>query len=267
MNKMPVALQVYSVREEAEADFPGTMARVREMGYDGVELAGTYGRTAVECKKILGDLGLELVSAHVPLDLLEQDAVLADYAAAGLKYIAIPWMEAPKNAGELAAAVERIRAIAMRCREKGMTLLYHNHDFEFGKIDGACILDTYYREVPPELLQTELDTCWVKVGGEDPASFVRRYAGRAPVVHLKDFAGEKTANMYALIGTDKANGGHTDAFEFRPLGCGRQDVPELLKAAGEAGARWLVVEQDEPSMGKSPLECAQLSVNYLKTIL
>ena len=85
MKERLIALQVYSVRDAAEADFAGTMRQVKEMGYDGVELAGTYGMTAVEAKKILDEIGLELVSAHVPMDQLEDDAVLDDYAAAGLK--------------------------------------------------------------------------------------------------------------------------------------------------------------------------------------
>lgn len=267
MVKFPIALQVYSVRDQAETDFPGTMAKVKEMGYDGVELAGTYGRTAVECKKILDDLGLALVCAHVPLEQLEQDAVLDDYAATGMGYIAIPWMEAPKDEAALAGVLARIEKIARRCKDRGMILLYHNHDFEFRKLGGRYILDAYYEALPVDLLQTEQDTCWVNVGGEDPAGFLRKYAGRCPIVHLKDFSGVKSENMYALIGTDKAKEAHDGAFEFRPVGYGRQDVPALLRAAEEAGASWLVVEQDAPSMDRTSMECAKMSVAYLKTII
>ena len=203
MKKWPIAIQVYSIREDAERDFIGAMKQIKEMGYDGVELAGTYGKTAVQRRQELDAIGLELVSAHVPIEQLEDDAVLDDYAATGMKYIAIPWFPAPGDQQELEAVIQRFRAIAQRVRQRGMQLLYHNHDFEFNKIGGAYILDTYYREIPAELLQTELDVCWVNVGGEKPAPFVRKYAGRAPVVHLKDFAGEKTENMYGLIGTEE----------------------------------------------------------------
>ena len=89
---LPIALQVYSVRDFAEKDFRGTMEKIKAMGYDGVETAGLYGRTAVEVKAILDEVGLEFMSAHVPVSDLQQDAVLDDYGAAGLKYIAIPWM-------------------------------------------------------------------------------------------------------------------------------------------------------------------------------
>ena len=264
MKKWPIALQVYSVRDAAEADFAGTMRQLKAMGYDGVELAGTYGMTAVECKKILDQVGLELVSAHVNIDLLEDDAVLEDYAATGIKFVAIPWLVGPKDAAELEAVIARIAKIGERVKAKGMQLLYHNHDFEFEKIDGAYILDTYYSRIPADFLQTELDTCWVNVGGENPADFVRKYAGRAPIVHLKDFAGSKSENMYALIGTDTAKEDSAGKFEFCPVGYGRQDIPAILQAAEDAGAGWVVVEQDSPSMEKTPLECAKMSIEYLK---
>lgn len=267
MKQWPIALQVFSVREDAERDFAGTMRKVKAMGYDGVELAGTYGKTAVELKAILDEIGLTLVSAHVGPDLLEQDEVLADYAAAGLQYIAVPWYPEPKTAEELSVAIARIRRIGERCRERGMQLLYHNHDFEFNKLDGQYILDAYYAGIPADLLQTELDMCWVNVGGAEPAAYLRKYTGRAPIVHLKDFTGSKTTGMYDLIDSDVTAEAPTAAFEFRPVGYGRQEVPVLVQAAEDAGCGWLIVEQDMPSMGRTPLECAEMSIRYLRSFL
>ena len=269
MKKWPIALQVYTVRDVAEQDFIGTMRKVKEMGYDGVELAGTYGMTVVEIKKILDEVGLELVSAHAGFDVIEDDAALADYAATGIKYMAIPWYTGPKNEEELAATIERMRAAGERCKAKGIQMLYHNHDFEFEKINGEYILDTYYAQIPADLLQTELDVCWVNVGGEKPAAYIRKYAGRTPVVHLKDFAGQKAENMYGLIGEGGSEKKEDPSakFEFRPVGYGNQDVPSIVAAAEDAGAQWFVVEQDDPSMGRSRLECAEMSIRYLKSFL
>ena len=268
MKKWPIALQVYSVRDAATEDFEGTMRAVKEMGYDGVELAGLYGlESAVACKKVLDEVGLELVSAHVGFDALEDDAQLDDYAATGVKFVAIPWMVAPKNEEELNAAIARIRNCGERCKARGIQMLYHNHDFEFEKINGKYILDTYYAEIPADLLQTELDTCWVNVGGENPSDYVRKYTGRAPIVHLKDFTGSKSENMYALIGTDTAKEDSAGKFEFRPVGYGKQDFPSILAAAEDAGAGWVVVEQDSPALDKTPLECAKMSIDYLKSIM
>ena len=268
MKKWPIALQVYSVRDAATEDFEGTMRAVKEMGYDGVELAGLYGlESAVACKKVLDKVGLELVSAHVGFDALEDDAQLDDYAATGVKFVAIPWMVAPKNEEELNAAIARIRNCGERCKARGIQMLYHNHDFEFEKINDKYILDTYYAEIPADLLQTELDTCWVNVGGENPSDYVRKYTGRAPIVHLKDFTGSKSENMYALIGTDTAKEDSAGKFEFRPAGYGKQDFPSILAAAEDAGAGWVVVEQDSPALDKTPLECAKMSIDYLKSIM
>ena len=152
-------------------------------------------------------------------------------------------------------------------KELGMTLLYHNHDFEFDKVDGKYALDILYDTVPADILQTELDTCWVKVGGEDPASYITKYSGRTPVVHLKDYVGGKSDNMYELIGIE-SDGKAPDAkaFEFRPVGYGCQKFEGIFEAAKNSGAKWVIVEQDSPSMGLSPLECAKKSIDYVKTI-
>ncbi len=267
MKQWPIAIQVYSVRDQAEQDFAGTMRALKEMGYDGVELAGTYGMNAVEVKAILDEIGLELVSAHVGSNLLEQEEILADYAATGMKYIVLPCFPAPKDEKELENAVAKIRGIAERCRAHGMQLLYHNHDFELETVGGRCILDAYYEDIPADLLQTELDMCWVNVGGKEPAAYLRKYTGRAPVVHLKDFTGSKSANMDGLIDSEDGQAGASTTFEFRPVGYGRQEVPELVKAAENAGSHWLIVEQDEPAMGFSRMRCAEMSVRYLRSFL
>ena len=145
-----------------------------------------------------------------------------------------------------------------------MQLLYHNHDFEFEKVNGKYVLESFYDEISEDLLQTELDTCWVNVGGEKPDDYVRKYTGRAPIVHLKDFTGNKSENMYALIGTNVKKEDDEGIFELRPVGYGCQDIPAIVKAAEEAGTAWLVVEQDRTSLGKDAMECAEMSINYLK---
>lgn len=267
MRKLPVAIQLFSVRNEAEKDFRGTMAAIKEMGYDGVELAGLYGKTPAEIKAILDEMGLQLVSAHVPVADLVQDEMLDAYASMGLKFIVIPWMSLVPEEAAVNEAIETIRGIAVRVRERGMQLLYHNHDFEFAKVNGAYILDTFYASVSPELLQTEIDTCWANVGGENPAAFLRKYTGRSPIVHLKDFVGQKTENMYALIGNSAQKEEATQAFDFRPVGYGVQDIPAIVDAAVEIGAKWLVVEQDRPALDKTALECAKMSIDYLNTVL
>ncbi len=271
MKKFPVALQVYSVRDDMEKDFRGTLARVKALGYDGVEFAGLYGNAPADIKAWCQELELVPISAHVPfVDMMNDPELLADYAAIGCKYVAIPYLteEYRPGAEKFEEVIAGAKLLGEKARALGMQLLYHNHDFEFLKVDGKYALDILYDTVPAELLATELDTCWVNVGGEDPAGYVRKYSGRAPIVHLKDFVGSKAENMYALIGID--NGGataDTKAFEFRPVGYGKQDWYGILNASEAAGAGWVVVEQDQPSMDRTPMECAELSINYLRTLI
>lgn len=271
MKKFPIALQLYSVRDDVEKDFYGTLQKVKELGYDGVEFAGLFGHSAAEIKAWCEELGLTALSAHVPfVDMVADPALLEEYAAIGCRYVAIPYLteEYRPGAEKFDEVIAGARMLGEKANALGMQLLYHNHDFEFVKLDGKYALDVLYDTVPANLLATELDTCWVKVGGADPAAYLRKYAGRAPVVHLKDFVGSKTENMYALIGID--NGGASAdaaAFEFRPVGYGVQDFYGILNAAEEAGAKWVVVEQDMPSLERTPMECATMSVRYLKSLM
>ena len=265
--KFPIGIQLFSVRDEMTADAVGTLKAIKAMGYDGVEFAGMYGRTPEELRDLCAEIGLDPISAHVGIDDLLKPGTIADYALIGCRYIAIPWLDEARRPGQpgYATFLEQTAVVAAEAKKHGITLLYHNHDFEFVMVDGEYALDTMYRTIPD--LQTELDTCWVKVAGEDPAAYVRKYSGRAPLVHLKDFVGAKTSNMYQLIGVDDDQKQEAvEAFAFRPVGQGVQNFPEILKAAEEAGAEWVIVEQDMPSLDKTPLECAELSINYLKTL-
>ena len=267
---MKLALQLYSVRENLEKDFYGTLKTVKAMGYEGGELAGLYGKSAAEVKAIFEELDLVPISAHVAYqDLMPDiDGLVKVYKEIGCKYIVIPYLPQDLRYGteKYPKVVEDMKKIGEVCRDNGLTLLYHNHDFEFEKTsDGKYVLDALYDEIGADLLQTEIDTCWVNVGGENPCDYVRKYTGRAPIVHLKDFYGTRSKNMYKLIGIQNEEE-QSASFEFRPLGYGVQDVQAIVDAAKDAGASWIIAEQDEPSMGKTRLECAQMSIDYMKNI-
>ena len=267
---LPVAVQVYSVRDNAAKDLRGTLKAIKEMGYDGVEFAGLYGNSPAEIKKMCEEIGLVPISAHVPYVDMVADAqgVLSQYAEIGCKFVVVPYLmpEHRPDSDQFPTVVENIGKIGQVAKSLGLQLLYHNHDFEFMKLDGKYALEVLYDTIPADLLQTELDTCWVNVGGEEPAAYVRKYTDRAPVVHLKDFHGEKSEDMYELIGIEKKAPARPGNFEFRPVGSGLQDFPAILAASEDAHAQWVVVEQDSPSMGLTPMECIRKSREYLKTI-
>ncbi len=273
--KFPVALQLYSVRDALAANMDETLRQVKEMGYDGVEFAGLHGHSAEEVRDLCKKHGLTPISAHVNMAQTLADGpeeTYAQYQAIGCQFVVIPHVSTNycKEDEDFSKLVEICKTLGKVAKDQGMQLCYHNHDFEFtNMVGGEHMLDALYQTVDADLLQTELDTCWVNVGGENPAEYVRKYAGRCRIVHLKDFFGQKSDNMYALIGVDdgaEKKSQDNQTFEFRPVGYGVQDFPAILKAAEESGAEWVVVEQDNPSMGKTPLECAKMSIDYLKTI-
>ena len=268
MEKRPVAYQIYSARDEACKDLEGVLRALSEMGYDGVEFAGFYGLGVPEIKALLDKYHLRAISDHVPLALIEKDMyqVIADHAALGCEYVAVPYLDEAHRpgAGGFAATIKLIYKFARLCKEEDLQLLYHNHDFEFVRLSDQYGLDFLYDAVPTGLLKTELDVCWIKYAGEDPAAYLRKYAGRCPVVHLKDYVGVKGEDSpYGLIGLDDPADKKSAAFEFRPFGFGCQDVEGVLEAAIESGAQWFVVEQDMPWQG-TPLENAKQSMETLR---
>ncbi|MDR2483947.1 MAG: sugar phosphate isomerase/epimerase [Treponema sp.] len=268
---LPIMLQLYNVRNELAEDFDGALAQVAEIGYKYVELAlaSSFNKTSSQFKASLDKAGLTAVSAHVPYrDMVaDPEKVIRFHIETGCKFIVIPFLaQEDRSTGPNYEQVKQnIAKLGETAAALGAVLLYHNHEFEFADYKGKYALDDLYDSIPANLLQTEIDVCWAKVGGVDPADYIRKYKGRAPVVHLKDFdssQGGKLKAGYDLIGEAK-KARQPGAFPFRAVGYGIQDIPSILKAAGDAGSQWLVVEQDIPSPGKSPIECAKDSLNYL----
>jgi len=272
---LSVGLQLYTLRNEMEKDFKGTLEKVKELGYEGVEFAGLFGKKGTEVKMMLDELSLEAVSAHVPLsELLEDpDKTLQTYKDIGLEYIAIPYLpeEARPQAGNFDTTLKNISFICEKAKEYGITMLYHNHNFEFDVVDGEYYLDTIYKSIPKDLLQTQIDTCWVNVAGVNPSEYLMKYQDRAPIVHLKDFVMKgraKKENLYELIGiaSSVAEDENEEDFAFRPVGYGVQDFKSILDACKKVNTKWVIVEQDRPAKGQTELESAKLSCEFLKKL-
>ena len=117
------------------------------------------------------------------------------------------------------------------------------------------------------MLKSELDTCWCHVAGTDPSAFLRSHKGLCPVVHFKDYVGTPGGNMYALIGKADEGGSKSETFEYRPVGDGKLNLVDMLKAAKESGTKWVIVEQDEPSEGMTTFECAKKSIKNVRNTL
>jgi sugar phosphate isomerase/epimerase len=236
MAKAPIALQLYTVRDELARDFQGTVRRVAEIGYAGVELAGTGGLTADEMSALLQETGLKVAGSHVGLDVLQKDteAIAEYYGAIGARHVGVPALPRdlhnPQGFRQAAQAMNRVGAAL---KAAGITLYYHNHAFEFDTVDGERGIDILYGETDPELVTLEADVYWFAYADQDPAALIRQYAGRFELVHLKDMTGSGDERTFAEVGQ-----GHID---FEPI-----------FAASEAqGVQWYIVEQDRcagPSM-------------------
>lgn len=246
MGKPVVALQLYTVRDFTGKDLRDTLLQVKEMGYDAVELAGMYDKTAPELKALLDEIGLVAISAHVPMQAFAADleGTVEAYKTLGCKYVGIPGLghgDLPGGAN-WEKSKEMFKKVAALCKEAGIKLMYHNHDHEFVKLPcGEYILDALFLELPE--VETEIDTGWVHAVDICPAEYIKKYAGRCPVIHLKD--------------TDK------NAKEDRPVGQGTQDMPAITKTAEESGAEVFVVELDN-AVGMTSLEAAKQGFEFLK---
>lgn len=270
MKKLPIAYQLYGVRNEMGQDPFRTLEKISRIGFDGVEFAGFFGLGAKEYRNELGMLGLQPISSHVPLKTIREnpDDVIAFHSELGCSYLAIPYLEEADRPGMpgFAGVIADVIRFGTACRKAGIRLLYHNHDFEFKKVSGLFGLDFLYAAVPADLLGSEIDTCWVRYAGVDPSAYLSSYKGRAPVVHIKDYvSGNTERTPFALIGEEGKGDPDRSGFSYRPFGHGCQDAEGLVSAAIEAGAEWLVLEQDEPS-GESPFMDAWESMETFRRL-
>jgi sugar phosphate isomerase/epimerase len=239
---------LWTLREEISTDLAGTLVRVAEIGYRGVELWFPTYPPADQLRAVLDEAGLQPIGAHVPyLDLRDDFDRVADYhQALGNGDLVIPVIPANLRRGEAdwKERVIEIEAIARRCREAGFRFSYHNHGMELEEtVDGARVHDTIFSSVPADLLKAEIDTYFYAVAGLDPAAAIRRYAGRVPLLHLKDRA------IPPAQGTVE-------------IGQGTIDWDAVLAAADAAGVEWLTVEQN--CQEHPPLESIRMSLEFLR---
>lgn len=276
--KLPVAVQVYGLRdllENTPENFKSVMQKVKDIGFDGVELAGLYGLSPEYVRDTLKEIGLVPVSAHVPFaDMMDDlDKVIKDYSTIGVQYLVMPYMAEEYRPGVSKEGFEKFLPLLNEVGEKihkaGMTFLYHNHDFEFVKMDnGKWAYDEMFESIPHDNLMSELDVCWCSVATGEPENFIRKYTDRLPVIHLKDYIKKgNPKNMYKLIGIDSDESEEDDGsyFGYRPVGFGQMIWQPVLDAVQDAHTNWIVIEQDE-HYELDPLEAARRSREYLKIL-
>ncbi len=240
-----IGLQLYTVREDCERDFEGTLRAVAEMGYAGVELHSLFVHSAEQVRAWLDQYGLELCGRHVSLAAVETELprLVREADVLGTRRTVLAWIESPGSGAEADAQAERFGRIADAARAEGLEFGFHNHEGEVRVLDdGRSFLDRLL-ERP---LFLELDLGWVWWAGVDPVELLGRMHGRAPLVHVKDFPTR-------------------DERISCPVGEGVVGYEVVVPAAVAAGAEWLIVEQDE-TQGPA-LESVARSISGLRPML
>jgi len=240
--KGPVGLQLYSLRNEFARDVEGTLARVRDYGFQYVELAGTYQRKESRFREMLSQYGLVPIAGHFSYEMFRDKPaeVVAQAKELGLKYAGVAWIphqgDFTENDARAAAAV--FNRAGELLRKEGIRFFYHTHGYEFQKYKDGTLFDLLMSETKPEFVTFEMDILWVYFPGQDPVALLKKYSGRWELMHLKDLKkGVATGSL----------SGHTDVTNDVALGTGQIPLPAILKAAKKAGVLYYFIEDESPS--------------------
>jgi len=244
-----VGLQLYTVRDQTAQDFKRTVQRVAEMGYSAIEFAGYGGLMSREMAALLADTGLRAAGTHIGLSMLEQniERELNYCLDIGCPFMVMPFLPPElRNTESIHALATRLNRAGQRCQQRGITLAYHNHAFEFecDQQSNQYWLDILLNETDPEVVKLEFDVYWAAFAGVDPVAYLRRYAERVPLLHLKDMATDRT---------------------FTEVGDGTLDIANICSVALAGGTRFLLVENDQPRVPS--LESARRSLENLNSML
>ena len=239
----PIGLQLYTLRDAIAEDFEGTVRKVADIGYLGVEPAGFPGTTPQAAARLFEDLGLEVISAHLPLpDGDDNQQALEAAQALGISR----WVSGlgPDNFGsrdQIVASCDRFNRAGAFAREHGMSFGIHNHWWEFLEVEGRLVYQVIQEHIDADIF-FQIDAYWVQTAGQDPATVMTELGSRAPLIHLKDGPCTRDADMMAL-------------------GEGITDF-EALIAAGGSNTQWWIVELDR--CATDMMEAVTKSLRYLK---
>ena len=253
MTHARLAAQLYTVRQHTQTaqDLADILRRIRAIGYTAVQVSGIGPIPPAEVKAIADSAGLAICNTHIGYDRLLSDlpAVIEQHRLWNCRHVAVGSMPGPyREAGEegYRRFAREAGEIGRKLGEAGLTFSYHNHSFEFVRFGARTGLDVIYDESDPRHLQAEIDTYWVQHGGGDPVQWIRKAAGRMPVIHLKDMVVVDGQQAMAEIGEGNLN------------------WPAILQACSEAGVEWCAVEQDE--CRRPPIDSLAISYRNLRAM-
>ncbi|REE86213.1 sugar phosphate isomerase/epimerase [Paenibacillus taihuensis] len=241
-----LAAQLYTLRNELKKDFPGTLREVKRMGWSAVQIDGLHGNDPREIASVLDELGLRIAGMHVGLERMKHDlpAVIEEARLFKTKdFICHSLPDELMNPAGYKSVRSDLREVASKVAALGLRAGYHNHDFEFHTtLEDQYALDYVLELDPANPVYAEIDTYWVKKAGLDPLAYMRQYAGRMPIMHLKDMT--KDDRQY-----------------FAEIGTGIIDFAPIIAWGEQSGVEWYAVEQDY--CPGSPLDSLAISLEHL----
>ena len=243
-----VGAQLYTVRDLVARDMESTLYDIGLIGYGEVEFAGYHGRKPADIRVWLDRAGISAPSAHIEIETLRTDLAGAIAAAKviGHQYLILGWLPPPKTLAAWRELAGECNRFGEACRRAGLQFAYHNHDFEFGPVEGRIPYDILLEECDPALVKMQLDLYWAVKGGQDPVKLFERSPGRFPLVHVKDMADMGGAQRMVDVGA------------------GEIDFRRIFAHAGRAGLAHYIVEHDEPA---DPMASLRTSFDNLQALL
>lgn len=253
MDKNNIAAQLYTLRDflKTKEDIDKTFRKVKEIGYNAVQLSGLGPVDPLFLQELSKELDLKLCATHVSYDRLKNDikAVIKEHKLWECEFVGIGYMpeEFSRDVSGYTRFAKEASIIAKELADNGLKLIYHNHNFEFEKYGGLTGLDILINESDSKTFGFEIDTFWVQAGGASPVEWLKKVAGRIDVVHLKDMAFVENTQIMAEIGE------------------GNLDWSSIIAVCKELKVKWYAVEQDE--CRRDPFESLSMSLKYLKKFI
>ena len=235
----PVGLELYSFRDQFAKDVPGTMTKVKQMGFRDVEVAGTYGMSTGDFRKLLDQNGLKAIGVGASFEDLDRNVpkVLAEARALGAKYVVCFWIPHAGDAFTIQnaeQAVDVFNTAGSLLAQNGISLCYHTHGYEFQTYKDGTFFDYLAENFDPKFVNFEMDVFWVKSPGYDPVALLQKYPKRFPLMHLKD----------RKPGTPDSNTGKADVESNVTLGQGDVGIAAIMKQAKKSGVKHYFIEDE-----------------------
>jgi len=251
MSESRIAAQLYTVREftKTPADIAATIKKIREIGYEAVQVSGFGPIDPEELKKIVDDNEIYICSTHISYERMrdETEKVIQEHHLWGCKHTAVGSMPPNyRNEEGFHRFAKEASEVAKKLSAGGLTFSYHNHSFEFEKYGDKIGLEILRTESDPGYFNFEIDTYWVQHGGGDPAEWIRRVEGRIHLLHLKDMGNRGGQPIMTEVGEGNLN------------------WPAILEAANDSGVEWYLVEQD--TCERDPFESLAISLRNLRAM-